>query len=439
MSRPTTPFSPLIISNDSAESWAKHMVEDPSSSTWFSHSKHFFVYTIAGKPAFSRYGSDVELAPFMATLIAITSVVNDNKDELNYLRSKDHLFVFMSKGPLQFCCASKTGENVFIIQRQLEFLFHAMCSIVPFPTIQSIFDKSYGTDFRNIIGGTYNQLKSAITHANTSAGVVHNAYDIYQFAPSERAVMTEALQKAVSSTNIELFKSNNDCILFAGVLKEGKIVCLGKRSAQLTPMDSQVLIAFVNSISARGTISWMPLCLSDFNEKAQIHVFVNYLTEDSAIVFCATQPTSLPHLTRCCESFERAIKATKAFSQIENPSQTICPFLSKREILHFIVFGKTDNQVSASSYTVHTTRKEQKKLFRVYETLYVATAVEGFKQEMICDENVVVVSVENNTHFAFVSFPKMVDKNKINKISTNVLSWAVKEDSLWVKKFAQFS
>ncbi|EKE41828.1 hypothetical protein ENUP19_0361G0006 [Entamoeba nuttalli] len=438
--RSTTPLSPIAFNESYAENWAHHMVEDPSCPEWFLHHKHMFVYTLAGKPAFSRYGNDIELAPFMATLLAITSVVNDNNDELKYVRSNEHLYVFLNKGPLQFCCVSNTKEQPEIIIKQLQFLFCTICSIIPFPSIQNIFDKSYGTDFRNVIGGTYNQMKCAISHGNMSSGLLFNAFDIEQFPTTIRNYLTENIQTIVSQTNIELFKANNDCILFSALISNSKIVVLGKRSANLTPMDSQVLISFVRSISSRKTISWMPLCLNDFNEKAQIHVFVKYITTSFSIVLVATQPTSMNYLTKCYKTFKHTIKQSKFWNQIEAPTPTVCPYIIKNEILHFVVYSKNDNQVFMSPFTIHTTRKEQKRLFRIYENLYIGLTKDKLKQEMFVFDDEIIVTVENNTHYAFITFSKFQEnKVKMMKTATAVLSWAIKEDSLWIKKFAQFS
>ncbi|KAL7719573.1 Vacuolar fusion protein MON1-like protein [Entamoeba marina] len=138
--RTSTPLTPLIVVDDNSQKWAHHMNEDPSDTTWFQHHKHFFVYTMAGKPVFSRYGSDIELSTFTATLLAITSVVNDNKDDLRYVRR-----------PLQLCCISTTNEPPSLLIKQMEFLYSTICGIIPLPSIQNIFDQSFGADFRTVI------------------------------------------------------------------------------------------------------------------------------------------------------------------------------------------------------------------------------------------------------------------------------------------------
>ncbi|KAL7718816.1 Sand family protein [Entamoeba marina] len=439
--RTSTPLTPLIVVDDNSQKWAHHMNEDPSDTTWFQHHKHFFVYTMAGKPVFSRYGSDIELSTFTATLLAITSVVNDNKDDLRYVRSNNHLYVFLSKGPLQLCCISTTNEPPSLLIKQMEFLYSTICGIIPLPSIQNIFDQSFGADFRTVIGGTFNQMKSSISHGNTSAGLLWDAYDISPMSSSTRNFYIETIQTIVSKCNVDLYKENNDCILFSAILDNSKIIALGKRNnVVLSPMDSQVLIAFVRSITSRQTISWMPLCLSDFNEKSQLHVFVKFISNTTSIVLVSTQPTSLRHLTKCYKSLKHAFKDSKYYAQLSQPTRSESPSLTKGDVLHYMIYNKQENQVITSPYTIHTTRTEQKNLFRIYESMYEGFNNKEYKQQMYVYDNEIVICIENNSHVGFITLNRLQEnKQKLLKLANAVLTWAIKDDSLWMKKIAQFS
>ena len=149
-----------------------------------------------------------------------------------------------------------------------------------------------------MLGGTYNQMKGAISHGNLSPGLLCNCYDIQQFPTSSRNYLTETLQNIVSQTNIDMFKKYNDCILFSCLLLNSKLVAMGKRGKQLTPMDTQVLISFVRSISSKDSLSFMPLCLNDFNESAHVHLFVKYITSNVIVVFGVSQFLRVPSWRR---------------------------------------------------------------------------------------------------------------------------------------------
>lgn len=58
--------------------------EDMSSEAWRSHRKHVFVLSEAGKPIYTRYGSEEALSSNMGVMMALVSFVEADK---NIIRS----------------------------------------------------------------------------------------------------------------------------------------------------------------------------------------------------------------------------------------------------------------------------------------------------------------------------------------------------------------
>ena len=67
-------------------SWTetKSKDEDISSEAWRSHRKHVFVLSEAGKPIYSRYGTEEALSSTMGVMMALVSVLEADK---NIIRS----------------------------------------------------------------------------------------------------------------------------------------------------------------------------------------------------------------------------------------------------------------------------------------------------------------------------------------------------------------
>lgn len=63
---------------------SKSKEEDVSSEAWRSHRKHVFVLSEAGKPIYTRYGSEEALSSTMGVMMALVSVVEAGK---NIIRS----------------------------------------------------------------------------------------------------------------------------------------------------------------------------------------------------------------------------------------------------------------------------------------------------------------------------------------------------------------
>lgn len=70
-------------SND-VSSEARTKEEDVSSEAWRSHRKHVFVLSEAGKPIYTRYGTEEALSSTMGVMMALVSVVEAEK---NIIRS----------------------------------------------------------------------------------------------------------------------------------------------------------------------------------------------------------------------------------------------------------------------------------------------------------------------------------------------------------------
>lgn len=54
--------------------------EDVTSETWRSHKKHVFVLSEAGKPIYTRYGSEEALSTTMGVMMALVSFVEADKN-----------------------------------------------------------------------------------------------------------------------------------------------------------------------------------------------------------------------------------------------------------------------------------------------------------------------------------------------------------------------
>lgn len=77
--------------------------------------KHYLILTDAGKPIYSRYGDEITLAPFFATLIAMISKIQhyywdpsqdsrQNTNRLHTVTSPMFKCYFMKKGALIYMC-----------------------------------------------------------------------------------------------------------------------------------------------------------------------------------------------------------------------------------------------------------------------------------------------------------------------------------------------
>lgn len=72
-------------SNDLSDSRTKE--EDVSSEAWRSHKKHVFVLSEAGKPIYTRYGTEEALSSTMGVMMALVSFVEADKNIIRSIRA----------------------------------------------------------------------------------------------------------------------------------------------------------------------------------------------------------------------------------------------------------------------------------------------------------------------------------------------------------------
>lgn len=138
-----------------------HSPEDLTLSPgWRFKKKHFFVLSEAGKPIYSRYGDENQLASLMGVMQATVSFVQDLGDNLRCIKAKDTNIVFLTKRPLILVAVSHTMETVTQLIVQLTYLYQQLLSILTLPTLSRKFEEKKGYDLRNMIAGSERLLDS---------------------------------------------------------------------------------------------------------------------------------------------------------------------------------------------------------------------------------------------------------------------------------------
>lgn len=76
--------------NISSENKSKE--EDVSSDAWRSHRKHVFVLSEAGKPIYTRYGTEEALSSTMGVMMALVSFVEAEKNIIRSIHAGQNIF-----------------------------------------------------------------------------------------------------------------------------------------------------------------------------------------------------------------------------------------------------------------------------------------------------------------------------------------------------------
>lgn len=96
--------SPLLEAGSQDSSGvASHRDEDVTADSWRQHRKHVFVLSEAGKPIYSRYGSEEALSSTMGVMMALVSFVQSGDNIIRSVYSGASIGFFPILKPLSRC------------------------------------------------------------------------------------------------------------------------------------------------------------------------------------------------------------------------------------------------------------------------------------------------------------------------------------------------
>ena len=123
-----------------------------TSSAW-QEKQHVFVLTEAGKPVYSRHGSEDKLSSIMGVMLAIVSCVQDRNDVIRSIVAGNRKFVFLIKIPLILVCVSSTSETIQQIKLHLRYVYNTIISVITLSQLNRIYAQQKNFDLRRLLTG----------------------------------------------------------------------------------------------------------------------------------------------------------------------------------------------------------------------------------------------------------------------------------------------
>ncbi|XP_031486436.1 vacuolar fusion protein MON1 homolog isoform X1 [Nymphaea colorata] len=450
-------------SKDSGSNWIpgkRHLDEvsparqDDASISWRKRKKHFFILSNSGKPIYSRYGDEHKLAGFSATLQAIISFVENGGDRVQLVRAGKHQVVFLVKGPIYLVCISCTDEPYEALRGQLELIYGQMLVILT-KSVNRCFEKNPKFDMTPLLGGT-DVVFSSLIHAfsRNPASFLH-AYTCLPLAYSTRQAAGAILQDVADSG-----------VLFAILMCKHKVISLvGAQKASLHPDDMLLLSNFVlSSESFRTSESFSPICLPRFNPMAFLYAYVSYLDVDTYLMLLTTSSDAFYHLKDCRFRIENVLLKSNVLCEVQrseldgglrvedlpldtNPrSGSASPHLGQERsapgsptrainngvggpagLWHFMYRSIYLDQYVASEFSPPLQgQKQQKRLYRGYQRLYVSMhdkLTGPHKTQFRRDEDYVLLCWITPDFELYAAFDPLADKATAISICNRVCQW----------------
>lgn len=271
---------------------------------WRTQEKHFFIFSSAGKPIYSRFGDEGMLCGMMAIMEAIHSVVQSKGEEVLSIKDGPVKIVFLSKGPIVLVAVSRRKEAIPWISKQLDFLYnHVLCLATG--ALLNVLKKNPGQDIRNLLKGSSRITEGLIQSFGSNPGLFLEAFFPIRMLKGIRQNATAALAQARKSS-----KAKIGLLLFGGQV----VTMVQDTGTGLNIKDLLLLLNFVlsNELYRHQTAVEFtaPVCMPHLHETAFLHAYICFMEKDPDLVtvLLMTQPDGFHEASEARKTMETKLR-----------------------------------------------------------------------------------------------------------------------------------
>eukprot|EP00054_Salpingoeca_dolichothecata_P018406 m.113092 g.113092 ORF g.113092 m.113092 type:complete len:515 (+) comp22858_c0_seq6:97-1641(+) len=341
--------------------------EDVQSPEWRTHEKHVFIISSAGKPIFSRYGNEENLASLMGVMQALSSFVQDDKDELMSFTAGKHRFVYQHRGPLLLVMVASTGESEAQLSMQLNYVYSQIIFVLTYSQLTRIFSQRQNYDLRRMLSGTEKFIDNLLDMLDKNPSFFLGAVRCLPLACSVRDKIAQVFQSCRTKD-----------LVFAVLIADNQLITLLRpKKYSLHPADLHLIFNLVSASSAFNTgESWTPLCLPKFNNTGFLHAHVSYIDDacTACLLLISNNRDAFFELSGCRAKIVQSLSSNgclQAISQSLAKKSYRIGHLNIPDLRHFLYKSRTTAQFTSPAFEPpYNLPDQEQRLFRRYQYVH---------------------------------------------------------------------
>lgn len=412
-------------SNDLSDSRTKE--EDVSSEAWRSHKKHVFVLSEAGKPIYTRYGTEEALSSTMGVMMALVSFVEAEKNIIRSIHADGCKVVFLTKSPLVLVGVSRTCQSDKEMLRELQYIYYQIVSLLTLTQLNHIFQHKQNYDLRRLLAGSEYLTDNLLIRLERDPGLLLSAVTCLPLPSSARDVVSSSLQAA---------KSKN--LVFSILLAGDRLVTLVRKKDQfLHHIDLHLVFNLVGSSSSfREGEGWTPICLPKFNTAGFFHAHISYLEPASqlCLILVSTEREDFFNMSDCKQKIMERLSKRSAYQALKEAVK--CPSYSVvqvgiPELRHFLYKSKSSGLYTSPEFPmVYQSDEEQERLLSLYQELHSCLhhPTRPLRYYYRCRETENLLAQVTSGFELYLCFSPMATKALAFAAVNKLLKWIRKEE-----------
>ncbi|XP_076859429.1 vacuolar fusion protein MON1 homolog A [Brachyhypopomus gauderio] len=341
--------------------------EDVTSEAWRAHRKHVFVLSEAGKPIYTRYGTEEALSTIMGVMMALVSFVEAEKNVIRSIHADGYRVVFLHKSPLVLVGVSRSSQSERELSRELQYVYYQIVSLLTLTQLDHVFRHKQNYDLRRLLAGSEHLTDNLLRLLERDPGLLLNAVTSLPLASVARDALSAGLQAARTKS-----------LVFSILLAGSRLVTLVRKKDQyLHHMDLHLLFNLVGSSSSfREGEGWTPVCLPKFNTAGFFHAHISYLEPGSnlCLILVSTDREDFFNLSDCRRRFLERLRRRSAYLALQEALRSPTYPVSQvgiPELWHFVYKSKSSGLYTSPELPVpYQGEEEHERLMGLYRYLH---------------------------------------------------------------------
>ncbi|XP_037535313.1 vacuolar fusion protein MON1 homolog B [Nematolebias whitei] len=441
--------SPLLEAGiEESPSFKSHRDEDVTADSWRQHRKHIFVLSEAGKPIYSRYGSEEALSSTMGVMMALVSFVQSGDNVIRSVYSEEHTVVFLQKGPLVLVCVSSSRQSEQQLREELLYVYYQIISMLTQASISRIFEHKKNYDLRRLLAGSEKILDGLLNLVDSDPSFLLTAVHCLPLASSLRDSLSQTLQKAITPNLVfSILIAKNQLLT---IVQEKTVI----EDSRLEPADVHLLLNLIGASSAfqAGEI-WTPICLPLFNPDCYFYAYISYLDPPECTVcllLLSTDKEAFYAVAECKRKIEEAMVAQNSLSLIAKAQLYSVSQVGVSDLRHFMYkpFDVPDNYRQLTQFTSpemeapYSSEEEKMRLLDLYRYMHsrIHSTSRPLKLIYHVAERETLLAWVTSKFELYTCFSPLVTKTCAITAITKLLRWIKKEeDRLFIRYPPKYS
>uniref|UniRef100_G3SYQ2 Vacuolar fusion protein MON1 homolog n=1 Tax=Loxodonta africana TaxID=9785 RepID=G3SYQ2_LOXAF len=341
--------------------------EEDATEAWRLHQKHVFVLSEAGKPVYSRYGSEEALSSTMGVMVALVSFLEADKNAIRSIHADGYKVVFVRRSPLVLVAVARTRQSAQELAQELLYIYYQILSLLTGAQLSHIFQQKQNYDLRRLLSGSERITDNLLQLMARDPSFLMGAARCLPLASAVRDVVSASLQQARVRS-----------LVFSILLARNQLVALVRRKDQfLHPIDLHLLFNLISSSSSfREGEAWTPVCLPKFNAAGFFHAHISYLEPDTdlCLLLISTDREDFFAVSDCRRRFQERLRKRGAHLALREALRT--PYYSVAQVgipdlRHFLYKSKSSGLFTSPEIEApYTSEEEQERLLGLYQYLH---------------------------------------------------------------------